>query len=125
MTRLMPGEDALRRRAAPPTLPVIMMARMTSICRSVSIVERVGLAASYQAGATLTTGWHRLARRGRPGRDRNQAVGRTGQLQRQSPRSLQEPRRPPAGFRGWALAIGMASSPSALPAFLASSIMAG
>src|SRR5262245_8054495 len=37
MTRLMPGEDTLSRRAAPPTLPVIMIARMTSIWRSVSM----------------------------------------------------------------------------------------
>jgi hypothetical protein len=34
----MPGDDTLNRRAAPPTLPVIMMARMTSICRRASIL---------------------------------------------------------------------------------------
>src|ERR1041384_5995726 len=37
MTRLMPGDDTLSRRAAPPTVAVTMIARMTSICRNVSI----------------------------------------------------------------------------------------
>jgi hypothetical protein len=33
----MPGDDTLRSRAAPPMVPVTMMARMTSICRNVSV----------------------------------------------------------------------------------------
>src|SRR5450631_4019723 len=38
MMRLMPGCDTLSRRAAPPTVPVTIMARMTSIWRNVSII---------------------------------------------------------------------------------------
>ena len=37
MTRLMPGEETLSSRAAPPTVPVTMMALMTSIWRNVSM----------------------------------------------------------------------------------------
>ena len=37
ITRLMPGDDTFKSRAAPPIVPVTMMARMTSICRSVSM----------------------------------------------------------------------------------------
>ena len=37
MTRLMPGDETFNSRAAPPTVPVTMIARITSIWRSVSI----------------------------------------------------------------------------------------
>src|SRR6516162_6123408 len=37
ITRLTPGEETLSSRAAPPTVPVTMIARMTSIWRNVSI----------------------------------------------------------------------------------------
>jgi hypothetical protein len=37
MTRLLPGDETFNSRAAPPTVPVTMIARITSIWRSVSI----------------------------------------------------------------------------------------
>src|SRR5262245_27431642 len=40
MTRLTPGDETFRSLAAPPTVPVTMIARITSIWRSVSMSAR-------------------------------------------------------------------------------------
>src|ERR1051326_8193797 len=90
ITRLMPGAETFSSRAAPPTVPVTMMARITSICLSVSIPgARIPAAEQEETPDARTDPGHRHQRRGdgdlhRPPRARRavprgvHADGRTG-----------------------------------------------